>query len=110
MIGNTRAYRLRKDPGSIDEYGDPVESTESRVLLDGAGVAPRASEDISDQGRQGVIVGLSLYLPFGTDLLHTDQVEVDGTVYDIEGEPGSWKSPLTSWEAGIEVALRRAQG
>lgn len=110
MIGNARVYRIRKDPGSIDEYGDPVSSTETRVLLEGAGVAPRSSEDITDQGRQGVIVGLSLYLPFGTDFLHTDQAEVDGVVYDVEGEPGSWKSPLTSWEAGMEIALRRAVG
>lgn len=110
MIGNAAVYRIRKDPGGIDAYGDPVTSTSTRVLLDGAGVAPRESSDITEQGRHGVIVGLNLYLPYGVDLDRDDQLEVDGVLYEIEGDVGSWKSPLTSWEAGAEVALRRSAG
>lgn len=110
MIGNAAVYRLRKDPGGNDRYGDPTSSTTSRTLISAAGVAPRSSSDNDDRGQTGVIVGLSLYLPYGTDIVFTDQIEVDGEPYDIEGEPGSWKSPLSGWEAGVEVALKRAVG
>lgn len=110
MNGNATVYRLRPTPGGVDQYGDPTAGTVTRTLLEGCGVAPRESSDINDRGRQGVIVGLNLYAPYGTDLLHTDQVEVDGIIYEAEGEPGQWKSPMSSWEAGMEIALRRAQG
>lgn len=102
--------RVRAVPGGFDEYGDPVSSTAGRVTLDGAFTAPRSSEDNDDRGRVGVIVGLSLFAPYGTDLLYTDQVEVDGVLYDIEGEPGYWRNPLSTWEAGVEVALKRSIG
>lgn len=110
MIGNASVYRLRHAPGGMDRYGDATSGEVDRLLIEGAAVAPRSTDDNNDRGRQGVIVGLSLYTPYGADLIYTDQVEVDGAVYDIEGEPGKWKNPLTSWEAGIEVALKRAAG
>lgn len=110
MIGNAIVLRVRETPGGTDNYGDPIEGTTETVTLTGCGVAPRSSDDITDRGRQGVIVGLTLYAPHGTDLRYSDRIEVDGVLYEVDGEAGSWKSPLSSWEAGIEVALRRAQG
>lgn len=101
--------RVRSTPG-FDVYGDPIAGSASTVTIDGAFTAPRSSDDNDDRGRQGVIVGLSLFAPYGTDLLFTDQVMVDGELYDIDGEPGKWRNPLTTWEAGIEVALKRAVG
>lgn len=110
MIGNATIVRVRTAAGTADRYGDTLAGTVTRTTIDNAAVSPRTSEDIDGRGRAGVIVGLNLYAPHGTDLVFTDQVEVDGVLYDIEGEPGSWKSPLSSWEAGVEVALRRAAG
>lgn len=103
-------YRLRRTPGGVDEYGDPIESTVSRMLLEGSFTAPRVSDDITNRGRAGVIVGLTLFAPYNSDLVHTDQIEVDGQVYEIEGEPGRWRNPMTGWEAGTQAALVRAQG
>lgn len=115
MIGNATVTRLREAPGDLDEYGDPAPGTTTETVLDGAGVAPRSSEDITNRGRQGVIVGLSLYAPFGVDVVYTDRFRVEGLgsldgTYEVDGEAGQWKSPLSSWEAGTETALRRAQG
>lgn len=104
---NATVVRLRGK--TLDKYGDPTGS-DAEVELEGCAVAPRVSGDVDDRGRQGVVVGLSLYAPHGTDLLHTDRVKVDGVVYEIDGEPGAWKSPFSGWEAGIEVALKRAAG
>jgi hypothetical protein len=103
--------RLRASSADTDRYGDPVATGEpERTPLLGAFVAPRESNDINDRGRQGVIVGLTLFAHFGTDIVHTDQIEVDGVIYNVDGEPGQWKNPLTEWEAGCQVALVRAAG
>ncbi len=115
MIGNATVTRIRMDPGGIDVYGDPVDSDADEEALAGCGVAPRSTSDIDDRGRQGVIVGLSLYTPYGADVLYTDQFRVEGLgsldgTYEVDGEAGQWKSPLSSWEAGTEIALKRAQG
>lgn len=108
MIGsNATVVRVRGL--STDEYGDPT-GTETRTTIEGCAFAPRTSGDVADRGRDGVIVGLTLYAPFGTDLLHTDKVEIDGVLYEADGEAGSWKHPITRWEAGIELALKRAAG
>lgn len=115
MIGNATVTRIRLDPGGVDEYGDPVDSTPDEEVIEGCGVAPRSTSDIDSRGRQGVLVGLSLYAPFGADVTYTDQFLVEGLgsldgTYEVDGEAGQWKSPLSSWEAGTEIALRRAQG
>lgn len=102
--------RVRSVPGGVDEYGDPIPGTENRTTLDGAFVAPRETTEIVNRGRAGVIVGLTLFAPYDADLTYSDQVEVDGTLYDIEGEPGRWRNPFTNWEAGIQAALVRSAG
>lgn len=102
--------RLRSVEDGVDEYNNPTPGEPERFELDGAFVAPRTSDALDHDGRSGVIVGLTLYLPYGTDLVYTDQVEVDGVVYEIKGEPGSWSHPRTGWEAGMEVALERGEG
>lgn len=102
--------RIRQSPGGTDQYGDPIPGTTTETIIAGAFTAPRTTEDVDDRGRAGVIVGLTLFAPYNTDLTYTDQIEVDGVLYDIEGEPGRWKNPFTDWEAGIQAALTRAQG
>lgn len=106
--------RVRRSPGGVDDNGDPIASTETATPIVGAFVAPRvgASDplEIHTPGRAGVIVGLSLFAPYGTDLVYTDEVDVDGARFEVEGEVGRWRNGLTGTEAGIEVALRRAAG
>jgi hypothetical protein len=110
-VTGTNATVVRVRPaGDADKYGDPTDTDPDRTTLDGCIVAPRTSGDIDDRGRAGVTIGLTLFGPYGTDLLHPDQVEVDGILYDIDGDPGQWKHPRTGREAGMEVALKRAIG
>lgn len=106
--------RVRSSPGGVDEYGDPVAGSEDRITLTDAYVAPRndpgQGSEIQLRGRAGVIVGLMLFAPYDTDLVYTDRIEVDGVLYEIEGEPGRWRNPFSGWEAGMQAALRRAAG
>lgn len=101
---------LRDSPGGFDQYGDPVASTTARIDVPGSAVAPRYSTEPSERGRQGVIVGLSWYIPVGADVRSTDRAEVKGVVYLVEGIPGPWVNPFTGHDFGSEVALKRAVG
>ena len=97
-------------PDTTDQYGDPIPSTRIGGDITGCGVAPRYSTEPTERGRQGVIVGLSIYAPIGSDILFTDLIEVRGQVYMVEGDPADWVSPFTGWAPGMEVALKRAVG
>jgi hypothetical protein len=102
---------VRAVPGGTDPYGDPIPGTTERIDIPRCGLAPRMSMESSARGRQGVIVGQTVYLPEGSPaVLYIDQLEVAGVLYDIEGDPGLWVSPFTGWAPGIEVAVKRAVG
>lgn len=101
---------LRDSTPGVDSYGDPTPGTTERIDVPGCGVAPRYSTEPTVRGRQGVIVGLSVYAPPGADIRFTDGAEIDGVVYVIDGQPGAWVSPYTGTDFGFEVAIRRAAG
>jgi hypothetical protein len=75
-------------------------------------VYPRYGEsEPTQRGREGVIVGLTALLPADApSLTYADQVEYGGALYEVEGEPFTYRSPFTGWAPGTQVALRRAVG
>lgn len=105
---------VRQSPGGVDEYGDPISGSEERIDVPGCTWAPRlagaASSEIDDRGRQGIIVGMTVYMPYDTDLRPSDQLVLDGLLYEVEGEPGKWHNRMTGRRAGLEVAARRSEG
>lgn len=102
--------QVRRSPGGHDAYGDPTDGTSARAILDDAFVAPRESTGTTERGREGVVVGLTLYAPHGTRIEPSDLFEVDGVTYSVEGDPGVWCHPATGWRAGVVAALTRAAG
>lgn len=106
----------RDNPGGVDDYGDPVASTTQTHTIANCAVSPRVGEDeLHDRGRAGVIVGLTLFAPAGADIQRHDRIVIaagdpNAGRYEIEGEAAEWRSPWTGWQAGIQVALRRAEG
>lgn len=109
MIGETVTI-LRASMPTIDRYGNDVPGADTRNEVDGCAVAPRFGGDITEQGRQGVIVGATVYFPAGTDVRATDQLEVRGETHAIVGDPGRWVNPFTASERGVEVATKRVEG
>jgi len=101
---------VRSSPGGFDQYGDPVSGTTTSTNITGCAVAPRYSSEPVERGRNGVIVGLSVYAPAGSDIVYTDTITVDSVDYRIEGQPASWTNPFTGWAPGVEVALVRSAG
>ena len=89
---------VRPGPPTEDVYGNDVPGTPAEIPVPGCGVAPRdgtgaATNEITD-ARDTVIVGLTLYAPYGTDIRATDQVRVGDTLYEVDGQPGAFRSPL----------------
>lgn len=109
MIGETVTI-LRAGTPTTDRYGNEVPGADQRLDVYGCAVAPRADADITGQGRQGVIVGTTIYFPPATDVRATDRLEVRGETHDIVGDPGDWRSPYSGRARGVEVSTRRAEG
>lgn len=115
---------LRDTPGGFDEYGDPITSSTSRTDIAGCAIAPRYSNEPDTLGRNGVIVGLTIFAPYGSDILFTDRIEINGggtvagapvtpltaKVYLIEGSPENWLNPFTGSTPGMEISVKRAVG
>lgn len=110
MTGET-VTRLRA-PLVEDRYGSEVRdwdnATESAVT--GCIVAPRHEGEDHEDGRQGVIVGFTVYAPAGADILATDRLTIRGDDHEVDGEPGAWVNPWTEITEGIEIHAGRVDG
>lgn len=114
MIRRGITITVERGPG-LDENGDPVDDEPTTHTIANCAVAPRLASEVEERGRQGSVVGLTLYAPPGSDLLHTDIIIIasgdpNPGRYAVEGEAGQWKSPFSGHDFGFEVALRRAEG
>lgn len=112
-----KVSRVRTEPTGTDSYGEPIAGTSTTTEIDGAFVAPRTSSELVAAGRDGVIIGLTLFAPHGTDLnpaIDEILVEDDGAndgLYRIDGQPGDWSFRLGSnAPAGQSTALVRVDG
>jgi hypothetical protein len=98
--------RRGASPGS-DPYGVPLPGTQTSETVDALAVAPRSSGEYN-RFQATVTVGLSVYLPAGTNVDPKDRMIVRGVTYEVVGEPADWRNPFTGSTPGIEVALERA--
>lgn len=96
---------------TVDELGDGTTS-ETTETLAWALIAPRASSERTDPRTPAVVSQASIYGPFGTALDADDTLVVSGHspamdgVWQVEGRSGDWS--LNGWQAGFEVAVKRA--
>lgn len=105
---------LRPGPATQDSYGNDVPGAPTEIPVAGCGVAPRdstgsASNELTD-ARDTVISGLTLYAPYGTDIRATDRVRVGGQLYEVEGLPGSFRSPFTGSTGPVVASLELVTG
>jgi hypothetical protein len=108
MTGETVTILRPGTSTTTDVYGNPVPGADTRTDVTGCLVAPRLQGDATEAGRQGVIIGTTVYFPTGTEVRATDRLEVRGEVHLIEGDPGWWNGALGGWDT--ECATRRVEG
>lgn len=92
-----------QDSDGNDVYGD------TPTTLVNVPVWPRNASELV-QGEDMLITGLSALLPPGTDVTGIDRVTVYGDPYEVDGEPGHYKSPFTATNPGVLVNLTRITG
>lgn len=98
--------------GGRDRNGDPTGG--SSHTLTGCVVQPRDGNGTGGNeltaNQDTVITGLSLWAPADADLLPTDRITYRGLDYDVEGQPGVYRSFVTGAAVGVYAALRRVTG
>lgn len=102
-----------KRPAAKNRWGDRVTAATEHVVT-GCAVYPRGSGNAAREqldARDTITEGLVLLAPFGSDIRATDEIVLpDGTLYQVDGEPGSWTSPYTGWAPGMEIVLKNVEG
>lgn len=90
--------------------GDPPPGAEpDRIDVKGMYADAGTSEDTVSRGAT-VSSTATLYLPFGTNIVRTDRVEVRGRTWMVDGDPADWRSPGTNRRAGTVANLRSVRG
>jgi hypothetical protein len=106
--GETITVRRPSSPAATGPRGDPLPYTTHTVA--GCAFAPRASTETVDR-RDTVITGLTLFAPPDADIQPTDRIQrADGSLWEVDGEPGDWQTPWTGWHPGLEIAVKRVTG
>jgi len=107
-FGETLTVLARTRAGQ-DADGNDVWSTVSTDIRHCAVWRGQATELV--QGQDMNVDGRLALLPVGTAIAVTDQVQrADGTLWEVDGQPALWNSPLTGWKGGVQIALRRVTG
>jgi len=104
---------VHKPTVTTDRYGNEVSVWAADATYERCAVSSRSQTsdgDNTDRGRQGVTVGLKVFLPVGAQVGNHDRLEVRGKMYEILGEPFAPHSPFSGLEPGVSVALRRVEG
>jgi hypothetical protein len=109
-------YTVTVTPGgTIDVYGDQAAGV-GPFTIDNVGIAPQMSDEITDRGRVGVVVGVQLFVPPGAATIPADATVTipDGAPhagdYEVVGDPAEWTSPRTGIDRGTVVTLKRVSG
>lgn len=73
-------------------------------------VSRKTGTESSTPSQDTVVFGLTCLMPVDTDVQASDQVEIRGVLYDVNGLPSKWQSPSTGHRSCVEVQLKGAKG
>jgi hypothetical protein len=93
-------------------YGDEErnwEGTIDRLEISGCAVHPAGTDSTTEAARSSTTTRQILFAPPGADLEHDDRVEVDGLVYQFDGDLQSWESPSGTLDH-VTATLQRIEG
>lgn len=114
-----RVVRTGTSPGR-DSRGQPLPGPDASFDVPGCVVTPRQESPAvggsQQQGRDTVVVGVTVYAPPGTDVRTTDKIRVSapryaGVTFEVTGEPGDWgRNPFTGTRGPVQFAADRVTG
>lgn len=94
--------------GGIDDYGDPLPTTD--VTVSGVLVDPFGSSTEDTDRRNQTVSEVTIYDPSYCAIESSDTVTLNGKRYEVVGEPAQAHSPFTGWSPGQRIQLRRVTG
>ena len=104
----------QRPQASVDQYSEEPAPDWTKppaaVEIDGWGVDDSRSAWSVEQGREPVVSDVVLYRPEVADVLAGDRVVVRGRTYTVDGNPATWRHPMTGWSAGFVVRGNLVEG
>lgn len=102
----------RRQEGATDSHGNPVATYSAAADWAVWALAPGASAEPGQQGRDLSLIAWTVYAPKGDDAPGVrDRVVLDGREFEVDGEHEDWtRGPWPHPTAGIVVLLRLAEG
>lgn len=97
--------RIRQSSQGTDQYGEPIYVTTETVLE--AAVAARTGSKTVGAAEITVTSGLTVYLPYDTDVQNDDVFVYKGERYVLDGEKFDWENPYGNWKPGTVIDLQR---
>ncbi|WP_394254710.1 hypothetical protein [Pseudoclavibacter helvolus] len=97
------------DPYSKQQVGEDWKDPD-RKTIPGASVLTVNSTDPADPLRKRIITTKTLSMPPTSDIVETDRIEYDGTVYTIDGEITRDQNPFTGDFLTASAILRGSRG
>lgn len=97
--------RIRQSSQGTDQYGEPIYTTTETVLE--AAVAARTGSKTVGAAEITVTSGLTVYLPYDTDVQNDDVFVYKNERYVLDGEKFDWENPYGNWKPGTVIDLQR---
>lgn len=92
---------LTRSPAGRDAHGNEIWTWAERDVP-GCIVWPSGSSE-QTEARDTVTDRINVSFPYGTDVSAVSRMRVRGELYEVDGTPEQWSSPLTGWRAGVLV-------
>lgn len=106
----TTVVRVRATTGGLDAFKQPITTGSTEVDIPGGILAPGGSTETVEAGRQTVETVATLYFRnTWPDIVESDQLRVDGELYNVDGEPQKWQAQRGG-VGGLVVRLSRVGG
>lgn len=104
-----RDVELQEGRATTDRYGGTTLSWDSPHLWHTQGwLAQTGQQEPQSAGRDPLVTDLVLFLDADEEISGRHRVKIDGTVYEVEGEPHAAWTPNGAHH--LEVRLRRVDG
>lgn len=97
-FGKSVVLFRRADDGS---FGDAE-------VIAGCAVAPRTQNESPVPSFPPLSSGREVYAPVGTVVASRDRITIDGTSFEVDGDPEVWENPFTGVRFGVRIYVRRA--
>lgn len=83
----------------VDRLDDSVQASPPEHSIPGCAVLPRTS--FEQESGWVIVEGRMVVAPYGSDILATDEVRVDGETWEVDGEPGEYENKRGRGKATI---------